>query len=102
MPGGYYPVDPAQVLGTTVDSGADPATPTDDVVISPNSSACSGCHTSDLAKNHMTQNGGDFNATKTADSQLISSGTETCELCHGEGRSADVAAVHGIDTFESN
>ena len=102
LPGGYYPVDPAEVLGTTVDTGADPASPTDDVVISPNSSACSGCHTSDLAKNHMVQNGGDFNATKTADSKLISSGAETCALCHGEGRSADVAIVHGIDTFESN
>ena len=100
--GGYYPVDPAKVLGTTVDSGADPTTPTDDVVISPNSSACSGCHTSELAANHMTQNGGDFNATKAADSTLISSGAETCALCHGKGRSADVEIVHGIDTFESN
>jgi OmcA/MtrC family decaheme c-type cytochrome len=100
--GGYYPVDPAKVLGTTVDSGADPATPTDDVVISPNSSACSGCHTSELAANHMEQNGGDFNATKSSDSTLISAGAETCALCHGEGRSADVAVVHGIDTFESN
>ena len=102
LPGGYYPVDPAKVLGTTVDSGADPATPTDDVVISPNTSVCSGCHTSELAANHMVQNGGDFNATKAADSTLISSGVETCSVCHGKGRSADVAEVHGIDTFESN
>jgi OmcA/MtrC family decaheme c-type cytochrome len=100
--GEYYPVDPAEVLGTTVDTGADLATPTDDVAISPNSSACSGCHTSELAKNHMEQNGGDFSATKAADSTLISSGAETCALCHGEGRSADVTVVHGIDTFESN
>jgi OmcA/MtrC family decaheme c-type cytochrome len=102
VPGGYYPVDPAKVLGTTVDSGADPATPTDDVVISPNASVCSGCHTSELAANHMIQNGGDFNATKAADSTLISSGVETCALCHGEGSSADVVVMHGIDTFESN
>ena len=100
--GGYYPVDPAAVLGTTVDVGADPATPTDDVVVSPNTAVCSSCHTSELAANHMIQNGGDFNATKAADSTLISSGAETCGLCHGEGRSADVAIVHGIDTFESN
>jgi OmcA/MtrC family decaheme c-type cytochrome len=100
--GGYYPVDPATVLGTTVDSGADPATPTDDVVVSPNTAVCSTCHASELAANHMIQNGGDFNATKAADSSLISSGAETCGLCHGEGRSADVAIVHGIDTFESN
>jgi len=100
--GGYYPVDPAKVLGTTVDTGADPATPTDDVVVSPNASVCTGCHTSELAANHMIQNGGDFNATKAADSTLISSGAETCVLCHGEGSSADVAVMHGIDTFESN
>lgn len=100
--GGYYPVDPAKVLGTTVDVGADPATPVDDVVVSPNSSACSACHTSDLAASHMEQNGGDFNATKAADSTLISSGVETCALCHGEGRSADVGVVHGVGTFESN
>ena len=100
--GGYYPVDPSAVLGTTVDSGADRTTPTDDVVVSPNTVVCSACHTSELAANHMIQNGGDFNATKAADSTLISSGAETCGLCHGEGRSADVAIVHGIDTFESN
>ena len=50
----------------------------------------------------MMQNGGDFDARKAADSTLISSGVETCSLCHGEGRSSDVAEVHNIDTFESN
>jgi hypothetical protein len=50
----------------------------------------------------MTQNGGDFNATKAADSTLISSGAETCQLCHGEGRQADVKEAHRIDTFEFN
>jgi OmcA/MtrC family decaheme c-type cytochrome len=102
VPGGYYPVDPAKVLGTTVDVGDDPASPTDDTVVSPNTSVCSSCHTSDLAANHMIQNGGDFNATKAADSTLISSGSETCGLCHGEGRQADVKEAHRIDTFEFN
>jgi len=100
--GTYYPVDPGAVLGTTVDVGADPATPIDDVVVSPNASACSACHTTDLARQHMVQNGGDFNATKAADSTLISSGVETCELCHGEGRSADVEAMHGVRDFPLN
>ncbi len=97
----YFPVDPSEVLGTTVDVGADP-TPIDDVVMSPNSSACSACHVSDLAKQHMMQNGGDFSAGKAADSSLISSGVETCELCHGEGRSVDVEEVHGVRNFPLN
>ena len=100
--GTYYPVDPGAVLGTTVDDGADPATPIDDVVVSPNAAVCSACHVSDLARQHMIQNGGDFNATKAADSTLISSGVETCELCHGEGRTADVEAAHGVRDFPLN
>ena len=101
LPGGYYPVEPGAILGTTVDAN-DPGTPTDDVVVSPNSSVCSACHTSFLAAEHMKQNGGDFNATKAADSSLISSGVETCALCHGPGRSADVAVMHGVGDFEFN
>ena len=100
--GTYYPVDPSAVLGTTVSVGADPVLPTDDVVVSPNSSVCSTCHVSDLAMQHMMQNGGDFNATKAADSTLISSGVETCELCHGEGRTSDVEEVHGVRDFPLN
>ena len=102
VPGGYYPVDPAVVHGSTIDVGADPALPTDDTVISPNTSVCSTCHVSDLAKQHMVQNGGDFSATKAADSTLISSGVETCQLCHGEGRSSDVGEVHGVGDFLFN
>ena len=101
-PGGYFPVDPAEVLGTTIDVGADPASPTDDVVISPNASVCSSCHVSDLAKTHMMQNGADFAATKAADSTLISSGVESCQLCHGAGRSAGVDEVHGVADFQFN
>ncbi len=101
QPGGYYPVDPGEILGTTVDSN-DPTTPVDDRVISPNSAVCSSCHTGDLAREHMVQNGGDFNATKAADSTLISSGVETCNVCHGPGRSADVAEVHGVGEFQFN
>jgi OmcA/MtrC family decaheme c-type cytochrome len=102
LDGGYYPVDPAEVLGTTVDIGLDPLSPTDDTVVSPNASVCSACHTTDLARQHMMQNGGDFDASKSADSSLISSGVETCQLCHGPGRSSDVKAVHGVGEFQFN
>jgi OmcA/MtrC family decaheme c-type cytochrome len=98
---GFYPVDPAEVLGTTIDAN-DTAIPTDDVVVSPNSAVCSSCHVSSLAANHMMQNGGDFNARKDADSNLISSGVETCQLCHGPGASADTAEVHGVGDFQFN
>jgi len=101
-PGGYFPVDPAAVLGTTIDVGADPASPIDDVVISPNASVCSSCHVSSLARTHMEQNGADFAATKAADSTLISSGVESCQLCHGAGRSASVEEVHGVGSFQFN
>ena len=100
-PGGYYPVDPGVLLGTTIDAN-DPATPTDDVVISPNTSVCSSCHTSVAAADHMRANGGDFAAGKAADSSLISSGVESCVICHGAGRAYDVQDVHGVGTFEFN
>lgn len=101
LPGGYYPVEPNVLLGTTVDAN-DPATPTDDVVVSPNSSVCSACHTDPLDVEHMKQNGGDFNASKMADGTLSSSGVETCVLCHGPGRIADVKEMHNVDEFEFN
>ena len=96
----YYPVNQAFVLATTIDSGADLADPTDDVNISPNTSACSGCHTSVTAASHMNLNGGSFNARQASDGTLIDNDTngiviESCEVCHGPGRIADVAVVHG-------
>ncbi len=101
-PGTYFPVDPAKVLGTTVDAGANLLSPTDDRVISPNTAVCSACHAEQLEIQHMLQNGGDFNATKAPDSALISSGVETCALCHGPGRIADVEIAHGVADFEFN
>jgi OmcA/MtrC family decaheme c-type cytochrome len=100
-PGGYYPVEPGQLLATTIDAN-DPATPEDDRAISANTAVCSSCHTSSLASAHMEQNGGDFDATKAADSSTISVGVETCTICHGPGRSADVAEVHGVGEFDFN
>ena len=102
LPGGYYPAEAGEIHGTTTSIGADIASPTDDVVISPNSAVCSSCHVSDLARTHMEQNGGNFAATKLPDSSLNPADVETCALCHGPGRSADVKEVHGIDDFQNN
>jgi len=100
--GTYYPVDPTAVLGTSERAGTDRSLLADDTVISPNSAVCSSCHMDSLAMNHMLQNGGDFDADKDENGVLISSSSETCELCHGPGASADTREAHGIDTFESN
>jgi OmcA/MtrC family decaheme c-type cytochrome len=102
LPDTYYPVDATKVLATTVDAGADRSTLTDDVAISPNTAVCSSCHTGTLAAEHMKQNGGDFAARKSEDGTLISSGVETCAVCHGPGGTADVKEVHGVDEFKFN
>jgi OmcA/MtrC family decaheme c-type cytochrome len=98
VPGGYYPSEPGQRLGTTVDVN-DPATFTDDVVISPNAAVCSACHQEPLEAEHMKQNGADFAATKAADGTLISASVETCALCHGPGRVADVEVMHHVGDY---
>ena len=92
----YFPVDPANVQATTVDAGADRSILTDDVAISPNTAVCVSCHTSDIARQHMLQNGGDFTAGKDNTGALVSSSVETCALCHAEGRSSDVKEAHGV------
>ena len=100
-PNPYHPVEPGTILGTTITAN-DPLILSDDVAISPNSAVCSACHDSSLSAEHMMQNGGDFAAGKAADGTLISSSVETCTLCHGPGRSADVKEVHGVDQFQFN
>jgi hypothetical protein len=50
----------------------------------------------------MVQNGGDFAAGKDDSGAIISSGSETCQLCHGPGRTADVKVMHSVGSFEFN
>lgn len=102
LEGTYFPVDPTAVLGSTVDVGADRSVLTDDTVLSPNVAVCSGCHQDSLATNHMMQNGGDFTAGKDASGNLLSSGVETCQLCHGKGATADVEVMHDVGGFLFN
>jgi OmcA/MtrC family decaheme c-type cytochrome len=83
------------VLGTTIDTGNDRENPHDDLVITPASAACSSCHDSATARAHMEGEGGNFSTTQSA----IDNGevVETCDVCHAEGRSHDVAELHGLD-----
>ncbi|HET7202684.1 MAG TPA: OmcA/MtrC family decaheme c-type cytochrome [Steroidobacteraceae bacterium] len=102
LPGTYYPPDSTTAIATTIDAGADRSTPADDVAITPASAACSSCHTSDTARQHMQLNGGSFDAVKAADSTTPGAPTETCGDCHGEGEAADVKVEHGVDEFRYN
>jgi OmcA/MtrC family decaheme c-type cytochrome len=99
--GAYYPVDPTVARPTTVDAGADISTPVDDLLVSPNAAVCSACHTSDLAHQHMQQNGAVFDAPREADGSAVNE-AETCGLCHGPGRDADVKVKHGVAEFRFN
>ncbi|UCG73595.1 MAG: OmcA/MtrC family decaheme c-type cytochrome [Chromatiales bacterium] len=96
-PGTYYPVG-VSALAATIDTGADIDSPFDDLNITPNSAACWGCHDRPEAVSHMTLNGGAFDAIQQPDGTLISqsAGTviEACDVCHGEGRIADVGEIH--------
>jgi len=66
---------------------------TDDLVISPTAAVCSACHDGPLAQSHMVSIGG---AQFGVDQSLVTPYSETCSVCHGPGRSADVKLVHGV------
>jgi OmcA/MtrC family decaheme c-type cytochrome len=71
-----------------------------DWVNSPTASTCYYCHDSNLALNHMEQNGGVISIadpdagqfTQRADLDTV----ESCVICHGPGKQADLKEVHGI------
>jgi mono/diheme cytochrome c family protein len=49
----------------------------------------------------MTQNGGVINGAKLSTGQVTGQ-AETCALCHGPGRTADLREVHNIDFYPLN
>ncbi|HEY7725634.1 MAG TPA: OmcA/MtrC family decaheme c-type cytochrome [Anaeromyxobacteraceae bacterium] len=62
---------------------------------SPITSACSACHDTDMALDHMRANGGDFYSPRGATAAISAAGpVEQCLLCHGPGRIAAIADVH--------
>ncbi len=83
-----------EVLATTVDTGASQSNPDDDLNITPTAAVCSSCHDGQLARAHMEHNGAAFSTPQS----MVDNGsfTETCALCHGPGRSADIAISHGL------
>lgn len=89
-PGTFMPeAVPANALWSTLEAAptATVATfnPAANLRTGPVSAACFSCHDSAAASSHMAAN--------VANVRGVS--TETCVTCHGSGRSADVATVHG-------
>lgn len=99
------------VLGTSVTYSVNLATnstnasvtdtdASDNTVISPKASACSSCHTSATAKQHMNDTGGAAFSTgtyRTATQADLASGTvvfEACDGCHLTGGQAPVDLFH--------
>jgi OmcA/MtrC family decaheme c-type cytochrome len=82
--------------GTSDIDGARATVPNDDdEVTSPTAAGCGSCHDSHIATAHMEQNGG---AVLWPRYEWVDEGPyETCALCHGEGRSADVTTLHPVD-----
>jgi OmcA/MtrC family decaheme c-type cytochrome len=99
-PDTYYPVDPSLVQATTTSTGASITSQTDDTGITPNSAVCSSCHTDATSALHMTQNGGSFDAPKPAGG-IVTSPLETCGVCHGPGKVADVKLMHKVGLYKS-
>ncbi|HEX7409377.1 MAG TPA: OmcA/MtrC family decaheme c-type cytochrome [Candidatus Binatia bacterium] len=64
-----------------------------DWVNSPTASACYFCHDGNLDAAHFGQNGGFLDLTRS-DAVASNAPVETCKLCHGPGRLADVATIH--------
>ena len=60
------------------------------LVLSPTVAACSACHDSPDAVSHMKGNTGSFYAPRSAALGV----SETCLVCHGTGRTADIAVMH--------
>ncbi len=65
-----------------------------DIVTTPVAATCNGCHTSPLAELHMMEHGAYLRRTRAEVNANVDGLVETCVLCHGPGRLADVGIVH--------
>jgi OmcA/MtrC family decaheme c-type cytochrome len=75
---------------TGATTNPDPTT----LVASPIVAACSTCHDSPTAVDHMQTNGGSFYETRST--AFTKPQQEECLLCHGPGRIASIADRHAF------
>ena len=75
---------------TTEDVPAANASYQTNLVLSPIASVCFACHDTSAAMAHYEINGGSLYKGRTAALTTV----ETCILCHGPGRTADIKEVH--------
>jgi OmcA/MtrC family decaheme c-type cytochrome len=99
----YYTVSPYVVADNITDYGAgfaynaatnvttEAAGTT--LVLSPITGACSACHDSSVAIDHMKANGGQFYSLRST-VLAVGAPQEQCMLCHGPGRVAAIGTVH--------
>jgi OmcA/MtrC family decaheme c-type cytochrome len=64
------------------------------LVVSPMVAACSACHDSPSAVDHMQTNGGSFFEARSA--AFTKPQKEECLICHGPGRVAAIADIHAV------
>ena len=108
-PNTFYPVDATKVHATSIRANAQFDSPADDYNISPNKAVCASCHNEPLYLEHMRLNGASFDeangtgaVVQTVNGVTTSGGLETCVLCHGPGKTADIRVMHNIDSYKYN
>ena len=86
---------------STVEAARDALPNVTDWVNTPMASTCYYCHDSEAALAHVRQNGGVISIadpgvgsfTQRQDTTAV----ESCVVCHGDGKTADIGAAHGIE-----
>ncbi|MCX7171648.1 MAG: OmcA/MtrC family decaheme c-type cytochrome [Proteobacteria bacterium] len=88
-----YAVDLAKDSNSAAITDSDPS---DNLMISPKASACSSCHTSSTAKDHMISVGGAAFGSATQADLAAGRVNETCNNCHAATASIPVSTMHGL------
>ena len=89
----YVAVGPNYGSGFTINNatGVSTEAAATTLVMSPTVAVCSACHDSNNAIAHFKSNTGTFYGARSTATQASG---ETCLVCHGTGRTADIAVMH--------